>query len=170
MAKSAPVAQSVPSNGEDGFACSGCSRVFRTRAGLGTHRRYCSSKDSIKDNDHALDPLLKLNGITSKEAKTYKRKIAHWLLLRKNRELRNGTRSFRLFKCFLGSQDMNLKHRLKQAASTIIGCIQNDHALCESYSFVCQGGYDPYLYLLPHGRPISPMPPVVKAFILDSIK
>ena len=157
------------------FGCDGCSRSFATKAGLGTHRRYCSSKKatsastSASSGGRALEPLLKLNDINAAEAKVYKRKIAHWLLLRKNRELRNGTRFFRDNKCHLGTNDVNLKVRLKKAASSIVGCIENDHSRCELFSFVCASGSDPYQYLLPHGRPIPSMPTSVKAFIQDSV-
>ena len=158
-----------------GFRCQGCSRVFPTKAGLGTHRRYCKQNAGGGDGGGGdggggpFDSLIKMHNLNAKEGKIYKRKVAHWLLLRKNRELRNGIRSFKAYRCHLGVNDINLKHRLKKAASSIIGCIQNDHSQCESYSFVCQSGADPYLYLLPHGRPISPMPVPVKAFIQESV-
>ena len=157
---------------QDGlFPCPGCSRKFKSKAAVGTHRRYCSSKDSSSapSNDRSLEPLVKLNDLNSKEAKVYKRKIAHWLLLRKNRELRNGTRSIKSYKTNPGQNDQNLKQRLKQAASSIVHCLENDHTLCRQFSFVCQNGCDPYAYLLPHGRPIVPLPPSVKGFVADSV-
>ena len=77
--------------------------------------------------------------------------------------------AFRGFKCNYGTNDIYLKTRLKQAATSIIGCIQNDHHLCVRFSFVCKDGVDPYLYLLPHGRPISPMPPTVRSLIQESV-
>ena len=168
MAKSAPQA-AVPVDGR--FGCVGCSRTFASKAGLGTHRRYCPAKtaSSVAGDGPGLEPLLKANDINAKEAKAYKKKIAHWLLLRKNRELRNGTRSFRAWKCSLGTNDINLKVRLKRAATSIVGCLQNDHSRCEA-SFVCQNGADPYVYLLPHGRPVPSMPPSVRAFVQESVE
>lgn len=157
----------------EGLGCTGCAKIFRNKAGLATHRRFCkrvsASSKGPTDSGNALDPLLRMNNISSKEGKAYRKKLGHWLLLRKNRELRNGIRSFKAYRCNPGSNDINLKHRLKRAASSIVGCVQNDHSLCESWSFVCQGGADPYLYLLPNGRPISPMPTSVKSFIQESV-
>ena len=154
------------------FACAGCSRSFRSRAGLATHRRYCSSSstDSLPSTSgRGLEPLVKQQNLNAKESKVFKRKIAHWLLIRKNRELRNGTRCFRDWKCNLGTDDINLKTRLKKAALTIVPCLQNDHSLCTQSSFVCKGGADPYLYMLPHGRPITSMPPSVRDFVANSV-
>ena len=159
--------------GIDGLACPGCSRVFRSRAGLASHHRSCkaavpeSADNPLKSNP--LDPLLRSNNISAKEAKVYKDKLKGWLLMRKNRELRNGTNSFRAFKCTYGTNDIYLKIRLRQAASSIVGCIQNEHDLCARYSFVCKDSIDPYLYLLPHSRPISPMPPSVRSMIQESV-
>ena len=113
--------------------------------------------------------MLKENNFSVKEAKAFKDKVSGWLLMRKNRELRNGVRSFRSWKCEYGENDIYLKSRLKQAASSIVGCIQNDHELCTRFSFVCQAGSDPYLYLLPHGRPLSPLPPAAGSLILESV-
>lgn len=118
---------------------------------------------------NAFDPLIKSKNITAKEAKVYRKKTGRWLLMRKNRELRNGIRSFKAFRCNFGTNDVYLKTRLKKAATTIIGCAQNDHSQCELYSFVCKSGADPYLYLLPNGRPIHPMPETVKSFIQESV-
>ena len=156
----------------DGLACPGCQKLCRNRAGLTTHRRFCKSiPPASADNPSPLnpfDPLLKQN-FTGKEAKAYKEKVSRWLLLRKNRELGLGVVAFRGFKCNYGTNDIYLKTRLKQAATSIIGCIQNDHHLCGRFSFVCKDGVDPYLYLLPHGRPISPMPPTVRSLIQESV-
>ena len=166
MAKTSPA---VP-DPEQNFPCPACDRSFTTRAGLGTHRRFCKvSGSSFSDGGGPMGALLRQHGLDSKEGKVVKQKIAHWLLLRKNRELRNGVRSFRGFKCTYGPNDLYLKLRLKKAATSIIGCIQNDHSLCGLYSFVCQNGTDPYVYLLPHGRPLPDLPAVVKAFIQNSV-
>ena len=157
---------------QNGFACSSCNRSFPTRAGLGTHRRFCqraSGSAALDSQGGPLGPLLRQHSLDAKEGKIVKRKIAHWLLLRKNRELRNGVVSFRSWKCTPGPNDLYLKLRLKKAASSIVGCIQNDHSACQLFSFVCQNGTDPYLYLLPHGRPLPGLPASVKAFIQSSV-
>lgn len=113
--------------------------------------------------------MLKENNFSVKETKAFKDKVAGWILMRKNRELRNGVRSFRSWKLEYGENDIYLKLRLKQAASSIVGCVQNDHELCERFSFVCQAGADPYLYLLPHGRPLPPLPPAAASLVLESV-
>ena len=158
---------SAPTDANDGLTCSGCSRSFRSKAGLVSHRRSCKAvpPDSSQEAP-SLDPLLRLHGVLSKEGKVYKRKLSHWVLLRKNRELRNGTHAN---KCYPGKDDIQLKHRLKKAASTIISCLQGDHTLCRLFSFVCKDGIDPYLYLLPHARPICPLPDGVKSFLMESV-
>ena len=168
MAKSSLAA---PDPVQNGFQCTGCDRSFPTRAGLGTHRRFCQQSGSSSHDGHGgpLGSLLHQHGLNSKEGKVFKQKIAHWLLLRKNRELRNGVRSYRAWKCTAGPNDLYLKLRLKKAASSILGCIQNDHSTCQQFSFVCQNGVDPYCYLLPHGRPLPGLPPSVKAFIQSSV-
>ena len=170
MAKSTPVA-AVPVDGR--FGCGDCGKTFASKAGLSTHKRYCKSKPSSsaasQTHGPGLEPLIKRNNLNAKEAKVYKRKVAHWLMMRKNRELRYGTRSFRLNKCAYGTNDVNLKCRLKKAATSIVGCIQNDHSKCELFSFVCKAGVDPYLYLLPHGRTIEGMQQSVKDFIQESV-
>lgn len=172
LSKSSMPGIAVP--GVDGVACPNCRRVFRSRAGLASHRRSCKAAvpESAADNaptGNPLDPLLRSNNFSAKEAKAYKEKLKGWLLMRKNRELRNGTNSFRAFKCTYGTNDIYLKIRLRQAASSIIRCIQNEHDLCARYSFVCKDGVDPYLYLLPHSCPISPMPSAVQSMIQESV-
>ena len=154
--------------GMEGLACPICARVFRSRAGLSSHRRSCKAPETESTNN-PLDPLLRSNNLSAKESKAYKEKLKTWLLMRKNRELRNGIKSFRAFKCNYGTDDIYLKIRLRQAASSIVGCIQNSHDLCDRYSFVCKDRIDPYLYLLPHARPISPMPPAVQSMIQESV-
>lgn len=169
MAKSAPAA---PDPEQSGFVCSACDRRFPTRAGLGTHRRFCAkSSGSIVDDGQGgpFGSLLRQHGMNAKEGKVFKQKIAHWLLLRKNRELRNGVRSFRSWKCTPGPNDLYLKLRLKKAATSILSCIQNDHSTCKLFSFVCQNGTDPYSYLLPHGRPLPGLTAPAKAFIQASV-
>ena len=155
----------------DGLACPGCQKLCRNRAGLTTHRRFCKSIPPTSANTpsphNPFDPLL--NNFTVKEAKAYKNKVSRWLLMRKNRELGYGVVAFRGFKCNYGANDVYLKTRLKQAASSIIGCIQADHNLCARFSFVCKDGVDPYVYLLPHGRPILPLPPSVRSLIQESV-
>ena len=157
------------SSGPDGFVCPGCSKVCKSKSGLSTHRRFCKSPStSDVPSGPALEPLLKMHDIRPQESKAYKKKISHWLLLRKNRELKNGTLAFRSQQP-RPSNDVQLKVNLKRAATCIVGCISGDHSNCLLHSFVCKDGLDPYLYLLPHGRPIHPMPASVKTFIQESI-
>ena len=80
-----------------------------------------------------MDELAKDNGITSKEIKPYKKKIVHWIMLRKLSELKNGVRCYKKFRCYQSKDNLELKARLRKAAATIVPCLTQDPVLFRSF-------------------------------------
>ena len=167
-AESGSCAESVPVDPNLPFACARCSKGFKTNSGRVTHLRYCrvaASKESQQSSTTWLDQ----NDISSKEVKPFKKKLLHWLLLRKNAELRRGVAAWKKSKCYQGQWDLELKNRLKKAAGTILPCLKGDHSHCIQYSFVCIDAKDPFLSFLPHKRNGSSLPDTVQRTISESI-
>ena len=76
-------------------------------------------------------------------------KLLHWVMVRKSNELRRGVAKYKKMNGFSGDKDLELKHRLKRAAGTILQCLKGDHSNCNQYSSVCADSKDPFLHLLP---------------------
>ena len=164
------------------FQCPRCSKGFKSSAGRATHARFCKSvggsstaasgpSSAIPGPSSAVSgPSWSLqNGMMAKEIKPFKQKLLNWLLRRKNNELRRGVAAWKKWHCYKGSRDLELKHRLKMAAGTILPCLKGDHSKCNQYSFVCADSKDPYLYLLPHQRNVPDLPVAIQKVITDSI-
>ena len=150
------------------FQCLKCEKGFRSSAGRATHTRFCRASGG-KDATNKTQSWSELNGISAKELKPFKRKLLHWLMVRKNAELRRGVATWKRFKLYRGKADLELKHRLKQAAGTILTCLSGDHANCLRYSFVCCDSKDPFLFLLPFKRPVSSLSDSIKRTLSESI-
>ena len=149
------------------FSCPKCFKGFKSAAARGTHERFCrvqkgpSSQPGPSWVDH--------QNISSKELKPFKKKMLHWLMVRKNYELKRGVAMWKKMKCYYGKNDNELKHRLKLAAGTILPCLKGDHSLCIRHSFVCTDAKDPLLYLLPHQRNIPSLTDEMQKSISESI-
>lgn len=150
------------------FRCSRCSKGFKSSAGRATHGRFCKFVDGSSTAASAPSWSLQ-NGIMAKEIKPFKQKLLNWVLRRKNNELRRGVSYWKKWNCFKGSRDLELKHRLKLAAGTILPCLKGDHSKCIQYSFVCAESKDPFLYLLPHKRNVPDLPVNIQKVIIDSV-
>lgn len=109
-----------------------------------------------------------MNNLMAQESKPYVKKLVHWFMLRKMGEFKKGVRSYDAFRCYKGVNDIELKGRLRKAASSILPCLTGDHRTC-SYSFVCKDGLDPYLKCLPHHRNIPVLPKSVQVILRESI-
>ena len=90
-------------------------------------------------------------------------------MVRKNAELRRGVAFWKKFKLYSGRKDLELKHRLKKAAGTILTCLEGNHSSCIQYSFVCIDSKDPFLFLLPFKRPVSSLTVTIKRTLSESI-
>ena len=159
------------------FGCSKCSRGFKSASGRATHLRFCSktptSTQLPQPTPTGQTPTgptwMSANGITAKEAKPFRKKLLHWVLVRKNQELKRGVACWKKFGCYQSKSNIELKHRLQKAAGTILTCLKGNHINCQ-YSFVCENDKDPYCYLLPHKRPVSsPFPDSIQKSINESI-
>ena len=95
--------------------------------------------------------------------------MLHWLLVRKNAELRRGVSAWKKNKCYRGQNDLELKSRLKKAASTIVPCLKGDHSLCNQHSFVCIDSKDPFLSLLPHKQNVSSLTDQMQKTLSESV-
>lgn len=115
-----------------------------------------------------MEELCKANGLLAKESKVFQRKLVHWLMLRKLNELKRGVRLFNRYRGFRGTNDLELKGRLRKAASTIITCLTGDHSNC-SFSFVCQDSIDPYLFCLPHKRNVPVLPKCIQVILRENV-
>ena len=163
------------------FQCPRCSKGFKSSSGRATHARFCkfigSSTAASGPSSAVSGPSSAVsgpswssqNGMMAKEIKPFKQKLLNWLLRRKNNELRRGVAAWKKWQCYKGSRDLELKHRLKMAAGTILPCLKGDHSKCIQYSFVCAESKDPYLYLLPHQRNVPDLPVHIQKVITDSI-
>lgn len=149
------------------FQCSRCVKSFKTAAGRGTHGRFC--KGELPAATPSSQSWLTASGISPKEVKPFRKKLLHWLLVRKNAELKRGVSFWKKLKFFQGPNDLGLKHRLKQAAGTICSCLKGDHTNCKQYSFVCSDSKDPFLYLLPHKRNWPCIPDTIQKIIAESV-
>ena len=167
-AESGSCADSNPVDPNLPFACSRCSKGFKTNSGRSTHIRYCRVEPSAKRLSMS-KTWLEQNDISAKEVKPFKKKLLHWLLMRKNAELKRGVAAWKNSKCYQGKGDLELKNRLKKAAGTILPCLKGDHSICIQYSFVCIDCKDPFLSFLPHKRNVSSLPDTVQRTISESI-
>ena len=150
------------------FSCSLCGKSFKSSAGRATHLRFCSKKihPPVVSVSGLVNPtLMNTDGLTAKEAKPFKKKLLHWVLVRKNAELKRGVALWKRMGC---TSNIEMKHRLKKAAGTILSCLKGDHNQCQ-YSYVCKDSIDPYCYLLPHKRPCSSLPSSIQKSIVESI-
>ena len=96
-------------------------------------------------------------------------KLLHWVMVRKSNELRRGVAKYKKMNGFSGDKDLELKHRLKRAAGTILPCLKGDHSNCNQYSSVCADSKDPFLHLLPRNRNVSSIPDQISQTIAESI-
>ena len=154
------------------FQCPRCLRLFKTTQGRAVHMHSCKEKEpsanAFKSKASPMDELAKANGITSKELKAYKKKLVHWIMLRKLGELRNGVNSYRRFRCYQSTENIELKARLRKAAATILPCLTGDHSSC-TFSFVCKDSIDPFLKSLPHHRNVAVLPKSIQVILRESI-
>lgn len=90
-------------------------------------------------------------------------------MVRKSNELRRGVAKYKKMNGFSGDKDLELKHRLKRAAGTILPCLKGDHSNCNQYSSVCADSKDPFLHLLPRNRNVSSIPDQISQTIAESI-
>lgn len=159
-------------NPEKPFQCARCQRNFKTSQGRSIHLHKCKGSESatapIIAKSSPMDDLCKMNNLTAKESKPYMKKLVHWFMLRKMGEFKRGVRSYNAFKCYKGKHDLELKARLRKAASSILACLTGDHSTC-SYSFVCKDSCDPYIKCLPHCRNIPVLPKSVQILLRESL-
>lgn len=158
----------TPADPNRPFACTKCSKGFKTCAGRASHNRYCRAQPGA-ETPKSSSTWLDQNDISPKEVKAFKKKLLHWLLLRKNSELRRGVAAWKNNKCYQGQRDLELKNRLKKAAGTILHCLRGDHSLCIQYSYVCIDSKDPFLSFLPHKRNVSSVPDQILKTLAESI-
>ena len=109
-----------------------------------------------------------MNNLTAKECKPYVKKLTHWFMLRKMGEFKNGVRCYMAYRCYRGVNDLELKGRLRKAASSILPCLSGDHRSC-TFSYVCRDGVDPYLKCLPHSRNVPVVPKSVQIILRESL-
>ena len=89
MSASIPSEQSTNSLDPDKpFRCTRCVKSFKTVAGRTTHGRFC--KGELPATTPSSQSWLTASGISPKEVKPFRKKILHWLLVRKNAELKRG--------------------------------------------------------------------------------
>ena len=150
------------------FSCPKCSKGLRSAAGRATHARFCRVEPPPSSSSSGPSWLTK-EDIAPKELKAFKKKLLHWVMVRKSNELRRGVAKYKRLNGFSGDNDLELKHRLKRAAGTILPCLKGDHSNCNQYSAVCADSKDPFLHLLPCKRNVSSIPDNVSKTIAESI-
>ena len=149
------------------FACPKCGRGVKSNAGRAAHARFCRAEGAVSNESGPT--WMSTQGISAKELKPFKKKLLHWVMLRKNFELRRGVAKWKGIKGYNGENDAELKHRLKSAATTIVPCLMGNHEKCIQHSAVCVDGRDPLLHLLPHQRNLPLLPDSVKKTISESV-
>ena len=157
-----------PIDPEMPFSCPKCSKGLRSAAGRATHARFCRVVPIPSPSSPGPTWLTK-EEIAPKELKAFKKKLLHWVMVRKSNELRRGVAKYKKLNGFGGENDLELKHRLKRAAGTILPCLKGDHSNCNQYSAVCADSKDPFLHLLPRKRNLSSIPDQISKTIAESI-
>ena len=166
VAPSEDIGDPIVSNPDLPFRCSKCGKGFKSAAGRGTHVRFCSKLPIPEMPPPTTATSSK--GMTAKEAKPFKRKLLHWVMVRKNAELKRGVAMWRKMRGFQSKSNLEMKHRLKKAAGTILPYLKGNHKDCQ-YSFVCSDAIDPFRYLLPRKSSVSSLPGPVQKAVVESI-